>query len=110
MNPFSIDVSTRELIKLLKTLCKLDRTTDAVWLTLHAGMLKVSLGKTSVDIPATGSWPDAVTVNRKWAEALTTSPVTGAVTPLRVSKGRLWTRDFGVACTVGRQVGQGQNR
>lgn len=69
-NAFRLDVDTSEFTRALKDLRRLRVRADLVHLKYESGMLTVSIGKTSQDIPAAGTWPQTVSVGRDWVEAL----------------------------------------
>jgi hypothetical protein len=95
---FSLDVATLQFTQALRNLPRVDPLTALVRLKYDSGILTVSIGRASRDLPATGEWPQPVCVGRKWAEALATTPNEGAITVLRHSDGKLWARDF--KCSV----------
>jgi hypothetical protein len=95
-NAFSLDVDSTRLTRALNYLRKFEPRTEFVHLKYDSGMLIVSIGRTSRDVPATGAWPSSVSVGRTWAKALTEAPFEAAITTLRIAEGRLWARNFGV--------------
>jgi hypothetical protein len=95
-NAFSLDVDSTRLTRALNYLRKFEPRTEFVHLKYDSGMLIVSIGKTSRDVPATGAWLSSVSVGRTWAKALTEAPFEAAITTLRIAEGRLWARNFGV--------------
>jgi hypothetical protein len=97
-NAFSLDVGTLRLTQAWKNPLRVDPLAELVRLKYDSGILTVSIGRASRDVPATGVWPQHVCVGRTWAEALATTPNEGAITVLRHSEGKLWARDF--KCSV----------
>jgi hypothetical protein len=100
LNAFSLDVDTRELTRALKHLLRFEPRTKLAHLKYISGTLTVSMGRTSRDVSATGAWPKAVSVGRKWAEAQTKTPIEAAITVLRQADGFLHTRDNRVRCSL----------
>ena len=70
------------------------------YLGYKPGTLTISLGATSDELAASGSWPSLVSVPSKWVKALAVTPINAPVTDLRVHNGKLWARNNGVSCTV----------
>jgi len=97
---YAIDVNTRELTRVLKRLKKTEKTAPRVYLRYVPGKLTISLGETSDELPATSSWQSLVSTSAKWVATLADTPISAATTDLRVHDGKLWARDFGLACIV----------
>jgi len=104
---FAIDVDTRELTRVLKRLSKTEKTASIAYLRYVTGILTISMGATSDELPASGSWPKIISVTSKWVNTLAGKPLRAAVTDLRVHDGKLWARDFGVACSVVSSIEEG---
>jgi hypothetical protein len=99
-NAFSLDVGTRELTRALRIVRKVERQATRLWLKYSSEMLIVSIGRTSQLVPATGTWPQPVVVDRDWAETLVNYPMDVAIITLRIVGEKLYTRDFGVICSL----------
>src|ERR1017187_5004252 len=99
-NAFSLDIDTVQLTRALKHLRKFASQGEVVCLKYDAGTLTVSMGRTSRDVPATGTWPWPLCVVRPWADALATNPFEPSITVLRHADGKLWARGFGVECSL----------
>jgi hypothetical protein len=95
-----LEVGTSQLTRALKHLLRVGTLTELARLKYDSGILTVSIGRASQDVPAIGAWSQTVSVERTWAEALASTPNEGAITLLRHSAGKLWARDFGVKCPV----------
>lgn len=100
--PFSLNVNTLQLTRALKHLCKCEPRSRQAYLKYDSDseMLTVSIGRSSRDVQATGTWIQPVSVGRKWLEALAESPIEAAITDLRQANGKLRTRDFTVSCNL----------
>jgi hypothetical protein len=99
-NAYSLEVDTLQLTQALKHLRKFERRAKLVLLKYDSETLTVSMGRTSRDVQATGTWPQAVSVARAWAEALAKEPFEAAITTLRQADGMLHARDFQVRCSI----------
>ena len=96
-NAFFLEVNTKELTLALKHLLKADKRNEIVTLKFTPGTpgaLRISIGQTSRDLTASGSWFQPVFVSRKWAKALAKTPLLVAITTLRQADGKLYARDF----------------
>lgn len=100
-NAFLLEVGTAELTRGLKYLLKCEPQGRSLRLTFDSETLTVSIGKTSRDVTASGTWLQSVSVARSWAEGLTTTPIESAITVLRLAEGKLWGRDFGATYWLG---------
>jgi len=106
-NAFLLNVDTLPLIEALKLLCKLERQSETLHLRFDAGKLVVSMGKTSQEVPASGTWPHSLPVNRRWAVTLVNHPMGEAITPLRWADGQLSARDFKFSCPLENSTAEG---
>ncbi len=107
-NAFRLDVDTSEFTLALKHLRRLKVRAELVHLKYESGMLTVSIGKTSQDIPATGTWPQTLSVGWDWVEALAKHPCEAAITTLTLVDGKLFGRDFGVKCSLVNQTAEAE--
>jgi hypothetical protein len=103
MNEFVLTLKTQHLTRVLKRLGRLEKNVNAVELAFGKGMLTLSLGGTSDDVEAEGTWPSTITVTRRWLSSLAQHPLVEPITDLRVRDGKLWARDFGVECTIAQE-------
>jgi hypothetical protein len=101
MKAHSLQVETRHLIKALNQLCRTEKRAERVYLKYSPGQLTVSMGRTQHEVVADGSWPEPVSVMRKWATTFCKLPPEAAITTLQVADGKLFARDFAVTCSVG---------
>lgn len=97
---FSLEVQNRDFTRALKHLCRYEKAAPEVRLHYEDDSLFISLGRTSMDIPASGSWPGTVFVTATWAKAFATTPFSVPIIWLRVIDGKLHTRDHIVSCVV----------
>jgi len=96
---FALNVDTLRLTRALKRLLRCEPRIKLISLKYDSEALSVSMGGTSCDVPATGSWPQPVSVARAWAKALATKPFEAAITTLRQAEGILDTRGFKTRCS-----------
>lgn len=98
-NAFALHVDTIQLTRALKRLLRCETRIRLVDLRYDSEALSVSMGRTSCDVPATGTWPRPVSVARAWAKALATKPFEAAITTLRQAEGILDARGFKTRCS-----------
>jgi hypothetical protein len=97
---FALDVDTFHLTRELKRLLKAEPRSPKAHLKYDLRTLTIALGRTLMEVPASGTWPQPVCVQRKWVEVLATTPFEPAITVLRQADGWLHARDFRVKCSV----------
>jgi hypothetical protein len=97
---FRLNVYTSPLTAALKRLCKAEPRANVARLEHSSETLTLSIGRTSEDIPASGSWPQAVSVGRIWATTFANRRFEAAITPLRQADGWLYTRDNKMRCSL----------
>ena len=99
MAGFLLDVETKQLSRALgRVAAAADKTLELIHLKYNWGLLRIAAAGTAVDLKAVGSWPDVVSIERTAALALKQYLPDTAVTSLRVENGKLYARDFGLAC------------
>ena len=101
---FSLEVQNGEFTKALKRLSRCQKGATKAYLRYKNGALVISLGQASESLLASGSWPGIVAVSATWAKAFATTPLTVNAVWLRVSEGKLYTRDHAVLCKVVHEI------
>jgi hypothetical protein len=109
MAAFSLDVETKPLARALGRVSTADKTVELIHLKYHWGVLRLSAGGTAVEVKATGSWPEVVSVQRASAQTLKQYLPDTPVTTLRVENGKLYARDFGLACVTGERIEENED-
>jgi len=110
MAGFLLDVETKQLSRALgRVAAAADKTLELIHLKYNWGLLRIAAAGTAVDLKAVGSWPDVVSIERTAALALKQYLPDTAVTSLRVENGKLYARDFGLACVIGEHPEQNED-
>lgn len=101
LSTFALELETAQLVQALKRISTLAKRGEWIHLQYRLGLLVISSGDASVDLRASGSWPQVISVPRSWAPALLRYPLASDVTLLRVENGKLYAQDLGIACIAG---------
>lgn len=97
---FCLDVTVQDLKKAMKVLAKFEKSGKWAYLTFENAALILSVGGTSESMPASGSWPQPVSIRASTVAALAQKPPTAKTVTLRVLKDRFHVGEFRVPCKI----------
>lgn len=98
---FCLDVTVQQLTKAMKLLAKFEKSGQWAYLNFENAVLTLSVGKTSESMPASGSWPQQVSIRASNVAALAQKPPPAKTVTLRVLEGRFYVGEFKVPCKIG---------
>lgn len=83
MERFCLEVNKSQFVRELRHLCRAEKRAPEISLSFEIDFLTITMGNTSVDVSATGTWPETTILNRKWADGIVKAPHSSAVVTIR---------------------------